>query len=46
MYSDIGCSRVMLGLTSLLLLLLVPVMVLGQKETPRDAGSRLTGSLD
>ena len=41
MYSDIGSSRVMVALTSLLLLLLVPV--LGQEETPREAGRRNTG---
>ena len=43
MYSDIGSSRVMLGLPSLLLLLLVPMMVLGQEETSRGAGWRQTG---
>ena len=43
MDSDITSSRDMVALTSVLLLLLVPVVVLGQEETPRGAGRRLTG---
>ena len=45
MDSDITSSRDMVALTSVLLLLLVPVVVLGQEETPREAGRSQMGTV-